>query len=104
MVSRAPKARSKVTNGQQLFIDGDARLKVSRRFRNVLASIATNLGGGPARVRAVSATITTMRQFLSMTALQFSSCAGPWPFPSGAPYCHPPTSDKDEPCVPKCAT
>ena len=28
-----------------LFIDGDARLKVSRRFRAVLASIATDLGG-----------------------------------------------------------
>jgi hypothetical protein len=34
-----------VTNGRQLFIDGDARLKVSRRFRDVLASIATDLGG-----------------------------------------------------------
>ena len=45
MVSRAPKGRSKVTNGKQLFIDGDARLKVSRRFRDVLASIATDLGG-----------------------------------------------------------
>ena len=45
MISRAPKGRSKVTNGRQLFIDGDARLKVSRRFRDVLASIATDLGG-----------------------------------------------------------
>src|ERR1700722_16048568 len=45
MVSRAPKGRSRVTNGGQLFIDGDARLKVSRRFRDVLASIATDLGG-----------------------------------------------------------
>jgi hypothetical protein len=45
MVSRAPKGRSKVTNGRPLFIDGDARLKVSRRFRDVLASIATDLGG-----------------------------------------------------------
>jgi hypothetical protein len=45
MISRAPKGRSKVTNGRQLFIDGDARLKVSRRFRDVLASIAADLGG-----------------------------------------------------------
>jgi hypothetical protein len=45
MVSRAPKGRSKVTNGRQLFIDGDARLKVSRRFRDVLACIAEDLGG-----------------------------------------------------------
>ena len=45
MISRAPKERSKVTNGRQLFIDGDARLKVSRRFRDVLASIATDHGG-----------------------------------------------------------
>jgi hypothetical protein len=29
MISRAPKGRSRVTNGRQLFIDGDARLKVS---------------------------------------------------------------------------
>jgi hypothetical protein len=45
MISRAPKGRSKVTNSRQLFIDGDARLKVSRRFREVLASIVTDLGG-----------------------------------------------------------
>ena len=45
MIFRAPKGRSKVTNGRQLFIDGDARLKVSRRFRDVLASIAADLGG-----------------------------------------------------------
>jgi hypothetical protein len=45
MVSRAPKGRSKMTNGRQLFIDSDARLKVSRRFRDVLASIAPDLGG-----------------------------------------------------------
>jgi hypothetical protein len=45
MISRAPKGRSKVTNGKQLFLEGDARLKVSRRFRDVLASIATDLGG-----------------------------------------------------------
>jgi hypothetical protein len=45
MISRAQKGRSKVTNSRQLFIDGDAQLKVSRRFRNVLASIATDLGG-----------------------------------------------------------
>ena len=37
--------RSRVTNGKQLFLDGDARLRVSRRFRDVLASIATDLGG-----------------------------------------------------------
>ena len=45
MISRAPKGRSKVTNGRQLFTDGDARLKVSRQFRDVLASIAIDLGG-----------------------------------------------------------
>jgi hypothetical protein len=45
MISRAPKGRSKVTDGRQLFIEGDARLKVSRRFRDVLASIVTDLGG-----------------------------------------------------------
>jgi hypothetical protein len=45
MISRAPKGRSKVPNGQLPFIEGDARLKISRRFRNVLASIVTDLGG-----------------------------------------------------------
>jgi hypothetical protein len=45
MISRAPKGRSKVTDGRQLFIEGDARVKVSRRFRDVLASIITDLGG-----------------------------------------------------------
>ena len=45
MISRAPKGRSEVTNSRQVFIEGDARLKVSRRFRDVLASIATDLCG-----------------------------------------------------------
>jgi hypothetical protein len=45
MISRAPKGRSKVTNGRQLFIDDDARLKVSRRFGDARASIAADLGG-----------------------------------------------------------
>ena len=45
MVSRAPEGGSKVTNGKHLFLEGDARLKVSRRFRDVLASIAADLGG-----------------------------------------------------------
>ena len=44
--SRArPKGAAGWTNGRRLFIDGDARLKVSRPFRDVLASIATDLGG-----------------------------------------------------------
>jgi hypothetical protein len=45
MISRAPKGRSKVPNGQLPFIEGDARFKVSRRFREVLVSIVTDLGG-----------------------------------------------------------
>jgi hypothetical protein len=45
MISRAPKGRSKVNNSRQQFIDGDAQLKVSRRFRDVLTSIVTDLGG-----------------------------------------------------------
>jgi hypothetical protein len=43
--ARAPKGRSKVPNGQLPFIEGDARRKISRRFRDVLASIVTDLGG-----------------------------------------------------------
>jgi hypothetical protein len=45
MISRAPKGRSKAPNGQLPFIEDDARLKISRRFRDVLASIVTDLGG-----------------------------------------------------------
>jgi hypothetical protein len=44
MISRAPKGRSKVPNGQLPFIEGDAR-RISRRFRDVLASIVTDLRG-----------------------------------------------------------
>ena len=44
MISRPPKRRSRGTNDQELFVEGDARLKVSRRFRDVLASIVTDLG------------------------------------------------------------
>ena len=45
MISRAPKGRSKATNSRQLFIEGDARLTGLRRFRDVLATIVTDLGG-----------------------------------------------------------
>jgi hypothetical protein len=45
MISRAPKGRSKVPDGQLPFIEGDTRRKISRRFRDVLASIVTDLGG-----------------------------------------------------------
>jgi hypothetical protein len=44
--SPAPRKRARESdNGRQLLIDGDARFKVARRFRDVLASIATDLGG-----------------------------------------------------------
>jgi hypothetical protein len=43
-LARAERAQQG-DQGRQPFIDGDARLKVSRRFRDVLASIATDLGG-----------------------------------------------------------
>ena len=42
MISRAPKGRSKVPNGQLPFIEGDAR-RISRRFRDALANIVTDL-------------------------------------------------------------
>ena len=45
MISRAPKGRSKPPSGQLPFIEGNARLKISRQFRDVLASIVTDLGG-----------------------------------------------------------
>jgi hypothetical protein len=42
---RIPKGRSQVTNGRTLFLNGDIRTRASRRFRDLLAAIAGDLGG-----------------------------------------------------------
>jgi hypothetical protein len=80
MVSRAPKGRSKVTNGRQLFIDGDARLKVSRRFRDVLARLSEGRRGPAADQRGERETRAlgtwSMRRFKQVRATaSYAHCA-----------------------------
>jgi hypothetical protein len=43
--TRGRQSRSRVTNGKQLFLDGEVRSRASRRFRDLLAGIASDLGG-----------------------------------------------------------
>jgi hypothetical protein len=40
-----PTARSKVSNGKSLFLQPDGRSRTSRRFRDIAAAIASDLGG-----------------------------------------------------------
>jgi hypothetical protein len=40
-----PHGKSRVSNGKQLFLDGQVRSKASRRFRDILYAIAVDLGG-----------------------------------------------------------
>ncbi len=42
---RIPKGRSQVTNGRSLYLTGDPKTRASRRFRDLLAAIAYDLGG-----------------------------------------------------------
>lgn len=42
---RKSTARSRVSNGKQLFLDGEVRSKASRRFRDLFYAIASDLGG-----------------------------------------------------------
>jgi hypothetical protein len=42
---RIPKGRSAVTNGRSLYLLGDPKTRVSRRFRDLLAAISNDLGG-----------------------------------------------------------
>jgi hypothetical protein len=42
---RIPKGRSQVTNGRSLYLNGDVRTRASRRFRDLLAAVANDLGG-----------------------------------------------------------
>jgi hypothetical protein len=43
---RAKKGRSRVTNGAALWLDGDKRGPAARRFKDILAAILSDLGGG----------------------------------------------------------
>jgi hypothetical protein len=43
--ANARKARSKVTNGKHVFVEGDKRGPWTRRFKDILACIVSDLGG-----------------------------------------------------------
>src|SRR5262249_42712941 len=45
LVEAKSHARSRVSNGKTLFLEGDQRSKASRRFRDILACIVSDLGG-----------------------------------------------------------
>ncbi len=42
---KKPEARSRVSNGNALYLDGDQRTAAARRFRDVLGEIVSDLGG-----------------------------------------------------------
>lgn len=48
-------ARSRVSNGKQLFLDGDGRGVAVRRYRDVLAALVSDLGGDPSEAQAIIA-------------------------------------------------
>jgi hypothetical protein len=45
LVEAKAHARSRVSNGKTLFLEGDQRSKASRRFRDILSAIVSDLGG-----------------------------------------------------------
>lgn len=42
---RKPSARSRVSNGKQLFLGGDPRSEIARRLHDILSEIVSDLGG-----------------------------------------------------------
>lgn len=44
-VATKPTARSRVTNGSALFSNADGRSVASRRFRDIIAALVSDLGG-----------------------------------------------------------
>jgi hypothetical protein len=54
--SRKPTARSRVSNGKQLFLEGvDGRTPLVRRYRDVLAELVSDLGGDPSEAQSLIA-------------------------------------------------
>jgi hypothetical protein len=48
-------ARSRVSNGKQLFLEGDGRGVAVRRYRDLLAALVSDLGGDPSEAQAIIA-------------------------------------------------
>ena len=63
---RKPTARSRVSNGRALLPNSDGRTKLSRRYRDVLAAIASDQGGAD---HLSEARIQLVRRFAAAACL-----------------------------------
>jgi hypothetical protein len=51
-----PTARSRVSNGKDLFLEGvDGRSVLARRYRDILAQLVSDLGGDPSEAQSIIA-------------------------------------------------
>jgi hypothetical protein len=49
-----PSARSRVSNGKDLFLDGvDGRSAIARRYRDILAQLTSDVGGDPSEAQSL---------------------------------------------------
>ena len=49
-----PSARSRVSNGKDLFLDGvDGRSAIARRYRDILAQLTSDIGGDPSEAQNI---------------------------------------------------
>ena len=49
-----PSARSRVSNGKDLFVGGvDGRSAYARRYRDILAQLTSDIGGDPSEAQAI---------------------------------------------------
>lgn len=49
-----PSARSRVSNGKDLFLDGvDGRSVLARRYRDILAQLVSDVGGDPSEAQSL---------------------------------------------------
>jgi hypothetical protein len=49
-----PEARSRVSNGKDLFLDGvDGRSVLARRYRDILAQLTSDIGGDPSEAQSI---------------------------------------------------
>ena len=49
-----PSARSRVSNGKDLFVGGvDGRLAYARRYRDILAQLTSDIGGDPSEAQSL---------------------------------------------------
>jgi hypothetical protein len=75
VAERKPEARSRVSNGATLFLDGDLRTKASRRFQDLLANIVSDLGGPNAGLSQGQVQIARRCALLSVQCEQMEQAA-----------------------------